>query len=221
MAASDPKTRIMAHMNREHGADLKRYLRAFNGVPSSFASDAQMIDLTLDTMTIKSASGVHSVLISPPMKSFADARVRLVDMAERAQETLGISDIRITRFAAPRGMGLATTFGVSLYFGCAAAVFLGLLRPKTTAWTALDQFFPHGAAGFTWLVETIFVPVALIHLVEAYWIARTRLAKYGVATGSALWCKWVLATFLGGFPAILLFDKVVREEREKKNAAKH
>ncbi|TGJ82187.1 hypothetical protein E0Z10_g6588 [Xylaria hypoxylon] len=221
MATSDPKPRIMAHMNKEHGADLKRYLQAFNGLSSSAASGAQLTDLALDTLTIKSASGVHDVRISPPMKSFADARVRLVEMAERSQAKLGLSDIRIDRFLGPRGGGLVSFVGVAFYFVSAAALAAGLIRPGTAAWTILDAYFPYGATTFVWLVKAIAGPVAVIHITEAWWMANGRLAKYGVEAGSALWFKWVLETFMEGYPVFVRFDELVQEERKKKDAAKH
>ncbi|KAI1750131.1 hypothetical protein F4782DRAFT_541706 [Xylaria castorea] len=221
MASSNPKPRIMAHMNKEHGAELKLYLRAFNGLSSSAAADAQLTDITLDTLTISSTTGVHTVRVSPPMKSLADARVRLVDMAARAQEKLGLSDIRIDRFLPPRGVGLLSFLGVSFYFLSAAVVTSGLLHAGTAAWAFLDAYFPYGAAAFVWLVKAIALPVAVIHLTEAWWVARTRLARYGVETGSALWFGWVLQTFMEGFPAVRRFDQLVLEERRKKDAAKH
>lgn len=218
----DPKTRIMAHMNREHGADLKRYLRAYNGLSSSAASDARLTDLSLDTLTIQSASGQHKVAVSPPMESLADARVRLVEMAERANEKLGLGDVRVDRFVGPSGLGLASFLGIAFYFVSAAALQLGLLRPGTAAWALLDKRFPYqGAEGFAWVTKTIVLPVMAVHVVEAAWMARSRLAKFGVQTGSLLWFKWMLETFFEGFPAFQRFDGLVKEEREKKNAAKH
>ncbi|KAI0457165.1 hypothetical protein F5B21DRAFT_464612 [Xylaria acuta] len=223
MASSDPKTRIMSHMNKEHGAELRLYLRAFNGLSSSATANAQLTDLTLDTLTISSATGVHAVRVEPPMKSLADARVRLVDMAALAQERLGLGDVRIDRFLGPRGVGLVSFVGVGFYFLSAVAVASGLLRSGTAPWAFLDAHFPYGAAGYVWLVRTLAVPVAALHATEAWWMARSRLARYGVEPGSALWFKWALETFVEGYPAFLRFDQLVREEKEKKkkDAAKH
>ncbi|KAI1159383.1 hypothetical protein F5B18DRAFT_655724 [Nemania serpens] len=221
MASSDPRPRIIAHMNKDHAAELKLYLRAFNGLSPSAAADAQLTDLTLDTLSIKSASGVHAVRISPPMKSLADARVRLVDMAARAQEQLGLSDIRVDRFSGPAGIGLASFIGVAFYFASAAAVALGFVRPGTWVWAPLETYFPYDAAGFIWLVKAIALPVFAIHATEAWWMARSRLARYGVEVGSALWFMWVLETFVEGYPAVVRFDGFVLEEKKKKDAAKH
>ncbi|KAI0392466.1 hypothetical protein F5Y17DRAFT_357058 [Xylariaceae sp. FL0594] len=221
-ASSDPRTRIMAHMNREHAAELRAYLRAFNGLSASAAADAELTDLSLSHLTIRSRSGVHTVRVTPEMENLSEARTRLVDMAERAREKLGISDIRITRFAGPRGAGLVSFVGVAFYVFSAAALKLGLLRPGTAAWALLDGYFPYkGAEGFAWLTNAIVVPTLLVHAGEAFWMARSRLARHGVETGSALWWKWVLETFVEGFPTMQRFDGLVKEERVKKDGAKH
>lgn len=214
-----PATPDAHHGAHEQGARGRAQAlpTSLNGLSSSAAAKPQMTDLTLDTLTIKSASGVHSVRISPPMKSLGDARVRLVDMAERAQQKLGLSDIRIEQFQGPRGGGLLSFIGVGFYFISGVAVALGVLRPGTAWWAFLDTYFPyHGAAGFVWLVEKIAVPVIVLHATEAWWMARSRLAKHSVEAGSALWLMWVLETFVEGFPAIRRFDQLVREEKRKR-----
>ncbi|KAI1381126.1 hypothetical protein F4677DRAFT_117612 [Hypoxylon crocopeplum] len=214
------KARILAHMNKEHTKELSHYLRAYNGLSASASRNAQLADMTLDAMTITSASGTHSVAIAPPLGSAADARVRLVEMSQRAQQRLGLSDIQITAYTPPRGIGAATFFGVSLYFACAAT--LGLVRPGTAAWDFLDAVFPFGGApAYKWLVGALFVPVVAIHVVEAWWMARTRLTTHGVEPGSALWLMWVADTFMEGVPSMQRFDGMVEAERKKKDSAKH
>ncbi|KAI1813083.1 hypothetical protein GGS20DRAFT_554970 [Poronia punctata] len=222
MSSNDPKPRIIAHMNREHTAHLKRYLRAFNGLTPSAAADAQLIDLTLSTLTITSASGKHTVPVTPPMKSLADARVRLVDMAEQAQRKLGLSDVIVSRFQGPRGAGIFSFLGVAFYFVSAVALRLGFLSPGTAAWDLIDRYFPYrGAEGFAWLANALLVPVLGVHVLEAWWMAKSRLAKYGVEAGSGVWVLWVLDTFVEGFPAIVRFDGLVKEERAKKEGVQH
>ncbi|CAJ2511190.1 Uu.00g068150.m01.CDS01 [Anthostomella pinea] len=216
------KDRLKAHMNKEHAPELQQYLRAFNGLSTSASARPQLTGLTLDFLTIASASGTHTVPIAPPMSSLADARVRFVDMAQRAHAQLGLSDIGIESFTRPRGLGVVSFVGVSFYFVCAAATLgFGLVRPGTAVWELLDAGFPYGGDGFVWLVKAIFVPVLAIHLTEAWWLARTRLAKHGVETGSKLWWTWVADTFLEGYPAMMRFDSMVAEERRRRESAKH
>ncbi|KAI4868151.1 hypothetical protein F4820DRAFT_150905 [Hypoxylon rubiginosum] len=220
MALNEPhKARIIGHMNKDHAKELTQYLRAFNGMSSSAARGAQLTDMTLDAMTIESTSGTYTVAITPPLGSAADARVRLVDMSQRAQQLLGLSDIQISTFTPPQGGGIISSLGVSLYFISAAT--LALVQPGTAAWGILDVAFPYGAAGYKWLVKAIFLPVLIIHITEAWWIARTRLAKHGIEVGSTIWLLWVANTFVEGFPAMKRFDGLVEVEKKKKESAKH
>ncbi|KAI1454099.1 hypothetical protein F4805DRAFT_333142 [Annulohypoxylon moriforme] len=213
MAVNEPhKSRIIGHMNSDHGENIEEYLRAFNGVSASAARGAQITDMTLTTMTIKSASGTHSVAITPPLKTANDARVVLVDMAMEAMQKLGLSPIRIKSFRPPSGLGLITFAGVVSYFVCAATY--SLVQPGTMAWDALDEYWPGGAEGYKWLVRAIFVPVMVIHVAEATWMARGRLRKHGVRD-SKVWLLWVLGTFLEGLPAMRRFDRLVDEEGKK------
>ncbi|KAI1401240.1 hypothetical protein F4819DRAFT_334558 [Hypoxylon fuscum] len=213
------KARIVGHMNKDHGKELTHYLRAFNGLSSSAARNAQITEMTLDTMTIQSASGSHTVAITPPLGSAADARVRLVEMSQRAQQKLGLSDIQISAFTRPEGAGIISCLGVSLYFVCAATI--ALVQPGTAVWDVLDTAFPYGASGYKWLVKAIFVPVLIIHVTEAWWMSKTRLAKHGIEAGSALWLLWVANTFVEGYPAMMRFDGLVEVEKKKKESAKH
>ncbi|KAI0004794.1 hypothetical protein F4779DRAFT_630263 [Xylariaceae sp. FL0662B] len=213
------KARMMAHMNADHTFELKQYLRAFNGLSAFAARGAQLTDMAPDALTIRSASGTHTVVLAPPLASAADARVRLVDMARTAQQRLGVSEIQIAAFAPPRGAGIASFAGVALYFVCAAT--LALVQPGSAAWGLLDAAFPFGAAGYRWLVKAIFVPVLAIHVTEAWWMSRTRLQKHGIDFGSALWLLWVADTFFEGLPAMMRFDGLVEAEKRKREGTKH
>ncbi|XDG03145.1 hypothetical protein ABKA04_002760 [Annulohypoxylon sp. FPYF3050] len=214
MALNEPhKSRIIGHMNADHGGEIEEYLRAFNALSASSARGAQITDMSLTTMTIKSASGTHTVAITPPLKTAADARVVLVDMSAQAKSKLGLSFIKVREWHPPSGLGLLTFAGVALYFVCAATY--PLVQPPTTAWGLLDEFWPGGAAAYKWLVRAIFIPVMLIHVGEAWWMARSRLRRHGVEVGSKVWFLWTLGTFVEGLPAMKRFDRVVEEEGKK------
>ncbi|OTB04566.1 hypothetical protein M426DRAFT_320684 [Hypoxylon sp. CI-4A] len=213
------KARIVEHMNKDHAKEISQYLRAFNGLSASAARDAQLTDMTLDTMTVRSLSGTHAVAIAPPLGSAADARVRLVDMSQRAQQMLGLSDIQIAQYTLPRGVGVVTTFGVALYVVCAAT--LPLVKPGTLVWDLLDAWFPFGVDAYAWLVKAILVPVLAIHATEAWWMTRTRLSKHGIETGTAVWWFWIVNVVFEGVPCMQRFDGLVATERKKKDGAKH
>ena len=76
--------------------------------------------------------------------------------------------------------------------------------------------FPHGLAGFRWLVDAIFVPVLGIHLTETWWLERTRLRRFGVPRGSRVWWLWVGSVFIEGAMAFKRFDIVVERLRAKR-----
>ena len=213
------KARIISHMNKDHTYELSHYLRAFNDLSAPAARNPQLLDVTLDCMTIKSASGTHTVPIVPPMKGLMDSRVRMIEMAQAAQRKLGLSDIRISTYAPPAGGGIISFIGVSFYFFCLAT--LSLVQPATWAWDAADAWFPGGVAWYRWLVKALIIPVLVVHLVEAWWMARTRLYKHGINGGSMLWLLWVATTFFEGAPTMFRFDAMVEEQRKQREAAKH
>jgi predicted CDP-diglyceride synthetase/phosphatidate cytidylyltransferase len=66
---------------------------------------------------------------------------------------------------------------------------------------------------FTWLVEAIFVPVVVLHVFETWLLERTKLQKFGVRRGSAVWWKWVVSVFIEGAMAFKRFDLVVAKLR--------
>jgi hypothetical protein len=59
-----------------------------------------------------------------------------------------------------------------------------------------------------------------IHLVEVAVMATRRLKPHGVPTFSSLWWTWTVSTFIEGFGAFQRFDKIVQEEKAKKEQAK-
>ncbi|KAI1863350.1 uncharacterized protein JN550_009670 [Neoarthrinium moseri] len=213
------KTRVVTHMNKDHAPELELYLRAFNGLSARAAAKPQIIDMSLDAMTIKSASGTHTVTISPPLPNYGASRVKLVEMAQTALSKLGLSDIKIDQYAPPAGFDCVVFFGITLYFVCAAT--LSLVQPGTVIWDLLDSFFPFGALGYRWLVKAIFVPVLVIHITESWWMANTRLIKHRVATGSKLWWLWTVSPFFEGLMAFRRFDGLVEKEKKRKESAKH
>ncbi|KAK8133852.1 hypothetical protein PG984_005864 [Apiospora sp. TS-2023a] len=221
------KARIISHMNADHVADLEQYLRAFNGLSASAAAKAQLVDMANDKLVIKTpASGeeTHTVAVDPPMASLSDARGRLIDMSRDALAKLGLSDIRLERYAPPAGFDCVVFFGVAFYFFCAATLSLVNRGAGTPIWDALDAAIPPalgGVAGYVWLVKAIFVPVVAIHVTEAWWMAKTRLEKHRVPVFSGVWCLWVASVFFEGIPAFRRLDRLVATERAKKEAQKH
>lgn len=212
------RARIMAHMNKDHGAELSRYLRHYAGVPARRAENAAMTSLSLESMTIRAADGKeHVVPFVPPMGSYADARRRAVEMDAAAREGLGLGDVEVTEYRRPRGLGLFVFCSVLGYLGCYAA--LPWQVPGSALHSFWDAVFPGGARTQEWLVRTIFLPVVGIHLFEVLLMERTRLAKFGVRRGSGLWWAWLADCLIEGFPVFQRFDGLVRSLRKAKGKA--
>ncbi|KAK7723955.1 hypothetical protein SLS64_000288 [Diaporthe eres] len=239
----DPVTRkrTIAHMNKDHTEDMSAILQHYSHLSVSQADGAEMLDLDLTSMTIRSASGVHTVPVTPPMDAWDDRRARLVAMTADARKALGLDDDghgpvpvpaapaaqdtstssapgahpAAPRYVPPQGTDWISFAGVSFYFLCAGLVYSKLVTPESPAWRALEAVrFPQGPVGFIWLVEALFLPVLAIHVAEAWWMDRSRLAPAGVARGSRVWLLWVGNAFLEGVPAYRRWDRVVKAKAD-------
>lgn len=232
-------------MNKDHTDDMSAILQHYSHLSVSQADGAEMLDLDLTAMTIRSASGVHTVPVTPPMNTWDDRRARLVAMTADACKALGLDDDgdghaaaaaaaapaaektsmgsgsasgaqpAAPRYVPPQGTDWISFAGVSFYFLCAGLVYSKLVTPESPAWRALEAVrFPQGPVGFIWLVEALFLPVLAIHVAEAWWMDRSRLAPAGVARGSGVWLLWVGNAFLEGVPAYRRWDRVVKAKAD-------
>lgn len=207
-------------MNRDHTDDMSAILQHYSRLSAAAADAAEMLDLDLTSMTIRSASGTHTLPITPPMDHWDDRRARLVAMTAEARQALGLDNNDeaaatapgpVPRYVPPQGTDWVSFAGVSFYFLCAGLVYGGLVTPESPAWRALDAVrFPRGPVAFIWLVEVLFLPVLAIHVAEAWWMDRSRLAPAGVPRGSRVWLLWVGNAFLEGIPAYRRWDRVVK-----------
>ena len=234
----DPATkkRTIAHMNKDHTDDMSAILQHYSHLSAPQAAGAEMLDLDLTAMSIRSASGVHTVPVAPPMGTWDDRRARLVAMTADARKALGLDEgahraaaaaeetatsaspgaqPAAPRHVPPQGTDWISFAGVSLYFLCAGLVYGGLVAPGSPAWRALEAVrCPGGPVGFSWLVEALFLPVLAIHVAEAWWMDRSRLAPAGVPRGSRVWLLWVGNAFLEGVPAYRRWDRVVKAKAD-------
>lgn len=228
-------------MNKDHSEDMSAILQHHSRLSAPDAANAEMLDLDLTTMTIRSASGVHTIAVSPPMDTFDDRRPRLADMATESRRALGLDVVAEPghvpapgetetapvpvpepsaaeiQFYPPRGTDWLSFAGVTLYYVCAALVYGGFVMPGSAAWRFLDLVrFPNGPVGFIWLVEKILTLVVGIHVFECLWLDRSRLAPAGLRRGSKVWCLWIGTTFLEGLPAYRRWDRLVKGKGSKR-----
>ncbi|TQV98013.1 hypothetical protein V2A60_006288 [Cordyceps javanica] len=213
------KDRIISHMNRDHTREMSNYLRHYNSLSKRQAANPSMRDVSLDTMHIRAGGFNHTVPFVPPLQSWSEIRPRLVAMDAVARKELGISDITVTTYVAPRPGDWVVFLAVTFYFVSAAS--LPWIVPGSTAWSLLDRGFPGGAAMFRWLVKVIFVPVLGIHVTECYLLDRLRLSRHGVERFTGTWLLWEVSCFLEGLMTWRRFDELVAKKQQEKDAKKH
>lgn len=218
-------------MNKDHTDDMSAILQHYSRLSAADADGAEMLDLDLNSMTIRSASGPHTVPFNPPMDNWDDRRAKLVAMTSEARKALGLDNTdeaaattatateqtspsappSAPRYVAPQGTDWISIAGVSFYFMCAGLVYGGLVTPESPAWRALEAVcFPRGPVAFIWLVEVLLLPMLAIHVAEAWWMDRSRLAPGGVPRGSRVWLLWVGNAFFEGISAYKRWDRTVK-----------
>ena len=209
---AESKAKTMAHMNKDHKHDLSLYLQHYGGLSAHAAVDPELVDIDTQTMTIRSTNDTTIIPFTPPMDSWNDRRQRLVDMSVEAENAVAARNG--VAFYPPRGLDWVVFSGVTFFFISAALVFGGFVERKSPISHALDQYgFPYGAWGFRWIVKAIFLPVLGIHVVESWWMDRSRLQPAGVRRGSTTWFLWLGSTFLEGFTAFRRWDELVKGKK--------
>lgn len=222
MATTDQqrKDRIINHMNRDHQRELSHFLRHYASASQSAARSPTIRDLSMSELTIEAQGKEHSVPISPPLASWADARTRFVEMDAVARKALGISDVRLEEYQRPRRIESFIFGAVTFYFLCFAT--LPWVVPGTRAWAVIDSFFPvRGATGYCRLVKGIFWPVLGIHLVEVVLLDKWRMQPHGVQRFSRLWWMWELSCFFEGFGAFRRSQAIIERKRAEKESKSH
>lgn len=214
------KARIITHMNNDHADSIALYAQHYCKLSQSSSRGAKLIDIDLDGLTISASGEEHRIPFSPPMKSYAEARTRSVDMDREARTALDISSTKITRYTPPTSPFHLFVFGTcGFMFGTFA--FYNYIVPGTVFYNSVLKWFPGGPETFKWIVRMISMPVLAIHFGEAYMLDKTRLRKYGVERGSALWWKWIGSCFVEGFGCWVRIDKEVRYNEKEAEKAKH
>ena len=177
--------------------------------------NARMVDLDLDKMVF-SCGGQQAVIgLDPPMKTLREARERLVKMDQDALQTLGRSDISVTKFIPPytRPAHLWNFTQCLLSF---------LLLPRPANWQPGSPLYDHAlylvpwlanfAARMGWLIFMIMLP---IHSIGAVIMVR-KLARHGCTFLDAVWWKWVGTCFVEGITSFWRLDALIEEKQKEK-----
>lgn len=212
--------RIITHMNKDHQDSLIRFLEHHAHISSRSARNATLADITLNSLTIISSNrSRHVIPLEPPMKSWSEARERMVAMDQVALRGLGRSDITVKKYKRPKGF-LAVVFVAA---GCTIVCFSrrSNFLPGSRLYDSVLRHVPSFARFCYDIQPFLLYPVLAIHVSEAVWMETTRLEKHNVPRFSKLWWKWVLSTFVEGVGAFIRLDMIVKEETEKKEKTKH
>ncbi|KAE8353162.1 hypothetical protein BDV28DRAFT_133739 [Aspergillus coremiiformis] len=217
--SASSKNFIINHMNADHQKSLAMYLRHYCNVAARDAKSARLEDISLSDLLISAKGTRYSVPLDPPMKTFADTRPRVVAMHQECLQRLGLSDIVIKEFRAPRGLeaaNFAAVVATLIVFSRRSNFLPGSWLYETTG---LDRF--PAFAGFCYTVQPIPLTLLLgIHAIEAGLLAVKRLKRHEVPLLSAVWFAWIATILIEGAVAFKRFDRMVTEEEVKREHRK-
>lgn len=116
-------------------------------------------------MTIISGGKEYVVNFEPPLKSFSEARERVIDMDKKAVMALGRSPIGIKRYDPPKGFFLVV-------FMAALGAFILLSRDSfTNSKSLLAAIVPAFASFVNRIRLLVLIPMVLIHAAEATYMS--------------------------------------------------
>ncbi|ROW06918.1 hypothetical protein VMCG_04136 [Cytospora schulzeri] len=172
----NPSARTIAHMNKDHLGDMIAILQHHARLSASEAAGAEMLDLDLTSMTIRSASGVHTIPLTPPMATWDDRRVRLADMSNDARRAL-----ESTKEEEPVSAPTSSPPPPSSS-GAAASAGAGANSSSTTP-AAIPYHWPRGADWISFAGLTF------------YWVSCVLVYGGFVTPGSGIWRVLELVRF--------------------------
>jgi len=156
-----------------------------------------MVDISLDRMKINAGGQVHSIPFQPPMQSLRDARERVVQMDKEACKALDRSDITVKEYVPPSNMAIVGFIAFSLGFS------LLYQEQNVATGSIIQQYAPPLASFIRRGKAWVLVPILVIHLVEAIYLARAKLAKHTVPFMSGLWWKWIVSCTIEGVGSLM------------------
>ena len=208
-------------MNADHADSLSLYLQHHHNIPAYRARRAQLSDISLNSLHLRLPhflSYVFTVPIEPPLKDWAEARPRLVEMDREARRALGRSDLRLGK----RGYRGPDRWWMWIWIAFLIAVFASFARrsnfqPESNFYRTLSLGLVPDFARFCYRVHPwLWGFVISVHAAEVCLLMVPRLRRYNVETAGRVWWCWVAATFFEGRTALIRFDDVVKEEEGKR-----
>ncbi|KAI9856784.1 MAG: hypothetical protein M1824_005255 [Vezdaea acicularis] len=213
------KARVIAHMNADHKESLAFFCQYYSNLPSHSVALAQIEDMDLDHMIIVTNTSRNLIRIDPPMKSWAEARARMVKMDEEAIAGLGLSKIIINQYVPPKG------FHLVVFILCVMTFILMSTRRNFLPGSIIYEIFLRGnrrIAKFLCRIQPfVLYPMLALHASEAIYLDQTRLKRHRVRRLTKRWCMWMASSFIEGIGAKQRFDKLVKKKILLQQAVKH
>lgn len=193
-------------MNNDHQRELSHYLRHWARLAPRAAAKPELVDISFKEMIIRTHEGTrHAIPIKPPMRSWADARTRAVDMDREARRKLGLSEIAITEFRSP-GLLSPLVMIAALTIVTLSATQRPYITPGTWYYDRVLAYVPGGPDRFLQGLARALPIIWGLHIFEASYMV-VKMAKHDVVPFSKLWFQWVGYNLIEGFPSKLTFHQ--------------
>lgn len=225
---SDPKARIISHMNKEHQMALIDYLVVYGKVKLPLINElsVKMVNINEKGMTISFkdilANKVQNMIVLWDMapedeniivSDMGDIKAKLVSMAKFAGKAQGYSHIKIKKFPKP-------TFISYFLFFCILMLFVESFFPKFIRGVLADDFVFSRVGEYTPsfiltvlgvtenYASIILLSVFTTHIIEIIFFLLPKLAKYRVPHVQRL--TWIVVTFFDGFNSLLRLESLAK-----------
>jgi hypothetical protein len=169
-----------------------------------------MTDIDMGGLTLACQGRTHRIPLEPPMKSYREARERVVQLDKECCQRLHRSDVTVKEYQYPRGTD-------ALPFIIVSATFLAYCQRWWFAkGQVVEAILGTSFARFSWRIQPwLFWMMVAIHGAEVVYFAYTQLSKHSVSIRSRVWWLWSGSTFIEGVFAMKRFEAMVKAQREK------
>lgn len=222
------KARIVKHMNADHHDSVHmipsdtnealinlifqiiRYLQHFHSLSSISAYDGKLVDLDLSSITLSCHGKTYRIPLDPPMKSYRDARERVVELDKQCRRALGQSDVTVKAYIPPTGKH-AIPF----------LVILATFVAYSQRWwfgqgQIVESVLGSSFANFSWKIQPkLLLFLVVVHGAEMIYFAAVKLRHHSVNIRSPAWWLWTASTFIEGQFCYRRFDASITAQREK------
>lgn len=167
--------------------------------------------MDLSSLTLSCGGTAYRLPLDPPLKSYREARERVVEMDKECRKALGQSDVTVKSFIPPRGASQLIPFLIIL------ATFVAYSQRW---WFApgeiISRILGSGFARFSWIIQPKLLGfLIVVHGGEALYFAAVKLAHHAVNMRSSAFWLWTASTFIEGQFTYKRFDAHVKAMREK------